>query len=104
MNVLDPEYRKRYELIIAQAIKHGRDPLDALNSYGMLATPKHSQDTAVRVLENFWQRMENQSAAPILTLYTGKGSGTPEDMYRAIQDWLEAIIDAMTKGEVKHYD
>lgn len=100
MNVLDPEYRKRYELIVAQATKVGKDPLEMLNSYGMLATTKFTQDTTIRTLENLWRRLDDKSAASILTVYTGKGSGTPEDMYRAIQEWLEAVINAMTKGEV----
>lgn len=100
MNVLDPEYRKRYELIVAQAVKQNRDPLDALNSYGMLVTSDFIQKSTIRTLENLWRRLDDHSAASILTVYTGKGSGTPEDMYRAIQEWLEAVINAMTKGEI----
>ncbi len=100
MNVLDPVYADRFNRIREIARRQGRDELEILNSYGMLATPKLLQDNTIRTLENLWRRLDDKNASDILVAFTGKQAGTPEDMYRAIQLWLEAVINAMTKGEV----
>jgi hypothetical protein len=99
MNVLDPRYVQGFTSIEKEAERQGRDRLELLNNFGLLATPKVLHDTEIRTLESLYRRLENTSAAAILAVYTSRGSGTPEAMFQAILEWLEAVINAMAKGD-----
>jgi len=99
MSVLEPRYVHAFQDIEEQARKRGLEPLELLNTFGLLATPKLLHDNEIRTLESLYRRLENTSAAAILAVYTSRGSGTPEAMFQAILEWLEAVINAMAKGD-----
>jgi hypothetical protein len=91
----------RLQAVQAHASKTGRDLFEVLDQFEMLATEDMRRKGQVSTLEQLWHRLDNQRPADILHVYTGKGYGTPDDMYRALLDWLEAVIKATAEGALE---
>jgi hypothetical protein len=88
---IDAKTRKLLEQLLEGARKNGQDALEVLNRFGYVLHPAKRKAIELETLKDVWQRLDAQHASSILQVFTGKNSGTPEDMYRAILDWVEAV-------------
>lgn len=93
------------ELAFDAALKWSKDRniplLEVLDQSGMLLTQEMTKHIVVKTLEGVYRRLEAQDPAKLLQVFTGRGHGTPDEMYRAILEWLEVLIKAYTDGEVQ---
>lgn len=95
----DAEFIAHVERLWDLAQKGGKDPVEALVRRGLFATPTVRRAISVAALEDAWHRLDGQTTADIMTVFTGQAAGTPADMHRAVLDWHEALINATKKGE-----
>ena len=96
---VDEKTYKVIQSVIDYANKQGRDVIEALDAGMLLLTPQRHRQLVDYTLTDLWNRLEAQHPSNIMSVFLGRNSGTPEDMYRAILDWLEAVIKE--KGEEK---
>ena len=89
---IDAKTRDHLEQYLASARTSGQDVLEVLERNGLLMTPAKRKALEIAVLTDLWHRLDAQHASTILQVFTGKNSGTPEDMYRAILDCVEAVL------------
>jgi hypothetical protein len=89
---IDAKTRERLDQCVSVAQRSGQDVLEVLERHDLLNTPAKRKALEVAVLTDLWHRLDAQHASTILQVFTGKNSGTPEDMYRAILDWVEAVL------------
>jgi hypothetical protein len=89
---IDADTRGLLDRLVATSVKQGKDPLEVLDGANLLNTPAVRKARDIATLTDLWHRLDNQHASTILQVFTGKNSGTPEDMYRAILDWVEAVL------------
>jgi len=93
--------KKTYDAVqkvIAMANKRGMDIVEALDGAMLLMTPARHQQLVEYTLTNLWQRLDAQHPSNIMSVFLGRNYGTPDDMYRAILDWLEAVINHKEEG------
>ena len=72
--------------------KRGMDPIEALDRASLLLTPERQDQIIKHTLIELWHRLDAQRPSDIMMVFLGHNAGTPDDMYRALLDWLEAII------------
>lgn len=85
--------------VIELANKKGRDPIQELDRAMLIRSPEHTKAEKIATLSDLWHRLDAQRPADIMQVFMGRHDGTPEDMYRALLDWLEAVINSVEKGE-----
>jgi len=89
---IDAETRKLLDRFVVGAQRSGQDILEVLDRNGFLNTRASYKAREIAIITDLWHRLDAQHASTILQVFTGKNSGTPEDMYRAILDWVEAVL------------
>jgi hypothetical protein len=99
MKPVDAKTRETIDKILAYAKRNNLDEIDALNKARLIHTPALRKEEAIELLTDVYRRLEAQGAARILKHFTEKGSGTPDDMYRATLEWLELVIHNKEKEQ-----
>lgn len=92
--MIGPEELKRFEQLVAVAREVGQEPIEVLARWGML---RREREDGVEALKRAYHALHDHDAANILKVFTGKGSGTPADMFRAVMLWFEAYITEKEK-------
>lgn len=88
--MVDPATVKKYEELIKAAKAVNQEPVEVLARWGML---RREKEDAIAGIVAAYRALEEQDAAKILKVFTGKDSGTPADMFRAVMLWFEAYIE-----------
>lgn len=89
---IDPQTYSRYLRARDNAAVLGMELSEVLDHNRLLLTEQREHGIRVQVLEDLYRRFEAQSAAKLMQYYLGRTSGTPEEMFRAVQEWLEAVV------------
>lgn len=97
---IDAKTREMLDVASRRAVKDGRDLFEVLDGVTLVLTPARRKEIEIQALEMVWHKLDELQPADVLRVFTGSGSGTPADMYRAVLDWLEALINDRVKGEV----
>ncbi len=92
--MIKPEELKRFDQLVEAAREVGQEPMDVLYRFGML---RREKEDGVEALKRAYNALHEHDAANILFVFTGKNSGTPADMFRAVLLWLEAYITEKEK-------
>jgi hypothetical protein len=83
---------------LSLAHKQGQSPIEVLDQHRLLLTPARELEVRLNELGSLYRLLEAQSAAKLLQFYFGRPFGTPEDMYRAVMMWLEAVASSKEEG------
>jgi hypothetical protein len=91
---INPDDLKRFDRLVAAAREVGQEPIEVLDRFGML---RREKGDGVEALKRAYHALEAHDYANVLRTFTGKGSGTPADMFRAVMLWFEAYITEKEK-------
>lgn len=89
---IDPMTYQRYEAAAARAQTMGRALAEVLDYDQLLLTEQQRHNLRVQALEDLYRRLERRSISEIMQFYLNRPTGTPEDAYRALLEWLETVI------------
>lgn len=92
--MITPDELKRFDQLIEVAREVGQEPMDVLARWGML---RREKEDGVMALKRAYNALHDMDAANVLQVFTGRGSGTPADMFRAVLLWFEAYITEKEK-------
>lgn len=95
--MIDPPTYERYEEATALARRHGLALPEVLDAQRLLLTQSHEQAIRITVLDDVLRRLSRQSANKLMAFYYGRVDGTPEEMFRAMQLWLETVQHYIAK-------
>lgn len=89
--MIEPETVRKFKELVKISNETGQEPIEVLARWGQLRREK--QD-GIDALVRCYRALEAQDAANVLVAMTGKTSGTPADMFRAVMLWFERYIEA----------
>ena len=89
---IDPSTYQRYEAAVTKAQTTGRSLPEVLDYDQLLLTDQRRHVLRVQALEDLFRRLEKRSISEIMQFYLGRSTGTPEDAFRAVTEWLETVI------------
>lgn len=97
---VDREFRDKWNKAVNTAGRNGFDLVETLERNGLLATPEWTHAIQVQALEDLHRRFEKRSPSELMQFFLGKSDGTPEDMFRAVSEWQEALIRNIAEKKV----
>ena len=92
---VDPRTYARYERSREKADRLGLALSEVLDRDRLLLTEARERRIRVNELESLYWRLDVQSAAKLMRFYYERDDGTPEEMFKAIMQWLDAVIRAV---------
>lgn len=88
--MIKPETVKRFKDLVEAAEMSGQEPIEVLARWGQL---RREKEDGVEALVRCYRTLEAADGANVLKTMTGKSSGTPADMFRAVMLWFERYIE-----------
>lgn len=94
--MLSEEYRDRWAAITIRSQRRARDWMQELDNARMLLTPEREKEIQLGVLSAMAERFQQIQPFELLDQVYGRGhTGTPDDMYKAINEWMTQFIQAI---------
>ena len=90
--MIDPLTYGRYSEAEILAKQLGMSLPEVLDRKRLLLTTKREHDIEVAALEDLLRRLDRQSPNKIMAYVYGRVDGTSQEMFTALQQWLEAVI------------
>lgn len=99
--MVDPVTYGKFLEAEEQAKQLGLSLVEMLDRRRLLLTPKREHDIAVKALEEMLRRLNFQSPNKLMAFFNGRVDGTPMDMFRAVQEWLDTMVRAQANGTLE---
>jgi len=96
---IDPQTWLRVNLILSQAQRSGRDPIEELHRAGLILTPAKELELRLGGMEFLHREIVSWRPAEFLRIkFKPHHSCTPADMYSCVVEFIEQHIAAVKKG------
>lgn len=96
-SIIDVTTYSAYEKAIADARIHGIPASEMLDRRRLLLTDVRRREVERRFALYILDRLEQADAAGIMQRRWGRPSGSPRDMFVAIQEWLDDLMGEKIK-------
>ncbi len=94
--MLSEEYRKKWEGIVITSQRRNVDWMAQLDRAGMLLTEERQKEIQLHALSGLLERFRTMQPFSLLEQVYGRGhAGSPDDMYKAIDEWMSQFITAV---------
>jgi hypothetical protein len=94
--MLNEDYRKRWETIVIRAQRRHVDWMELLDRERLLLTADREREIRTETVSAVLERFRQIKPFEFLDQVHGRGhAGSPDDMYRAIDQWLSQFLQAI---------
>jgi hypothetical protein len=95
---LEPEDYLKAHTVLVDALRHGRDWVEALNSTGLLLTPAQDRRIRLEAMQYLVRQVQSWRPAEFLRRkFNASHPCTPADMYSCVLEFLEEHVRWMEK-------
>lgn len=98
---IDPDTYQQFEQTVEQAKRLGLSLPETLDRQRLLLTKAREKQIRTALATEIYRRFERQSAAALMSHFLDRQAGTPQDMYRAVLEWLELVVNAVADGTLE---
>ena len=94
--MISEAYRQRWAAVVIRSQRRAVDWMEGLDSAGLLLTEDKEREIQVKVLSALLERYRNTQPFQFLDQVYGRGhAGSPDDMHKAVDEWLSQFVQAI---------
>lgn len=94
--MLSEQYRERWAEVVVRTQRRAVDYMEGLDQAGLLLTDDRRKEIQLAVLSALLERYRQMQPFQFIDQVYGHGhAGTPDDMYKAIDEWMAQFLQAV---------